>query len=106
MKENKSCTTCKKGTTLFHNKPSRNPLANRKLPYQITTQYFMHHLSSSHLRINKCSICAKSVIKKLMQFYLEVKEKDGWNGQGVSLDHGVVDGVQPNPKISQTCITS
>lgn len=66
----------------------------------------MHHLSSSHLHINQCSICAKYVINKLMLSYLAMKENDGWNGLGVSPDHGVQIGGQPTPKISQTGITS
>ena len=39
-----------------------------------------------------------------MVFYLAMNEKDGWNGLGIALDHGVQDRVQPTPKISQTGI--
>lgn len=39
-----------------------------------------------------------------MLFYFAVKEKDGWSGLGVSLDHGVTIGIHPTSKLSQNCI--
>lgn len=66
----------------------------------------MYHLSSLHLYISQCSICAKSVIKTLMISYFALNEIDGWNGLCVALNHGVTTGDQPASKLSQNCITS
>lgn len=62
----------------------------------------MHHLSTSHLHINLCSICPKFVIKGGMLFYFAAKRKDAWNDLSAFLDHGVTTRGQPTSKLIKT----